>query len=87
MTPRSSSITKGVLYIDVQNLNQPEDVASLESYGLIAWELFRYDSPKLDWSMSIETIPCLTESGRVRVEFDTAPKNDYGITTSPSWDF
>jgi len=97
------------------NVDQPEDVNSLESYGLIAWEWFRYDSPKLDWSTSIEIIPSLTESGRVRGEFDitlsweivgdlswqldfydsydnspqsdTTPRNDYGITTSLSYDF
>lgn len=97
------------------NADQPEDVNSLESYGLIAWEWFRYDSPKLDWSTTIEIIPSLTESGRVRGEFDitlsweivgdlswqldfydsydnrpqsdTTPKNDYGITTSLSYDF
>ena len=97
------------------NVDQPEDVDSLESYGLIAWELYRYDSPKLDWSTSIEIIPSLTESGRVRGEFDitlswgiigdlswqldfynsydnrpqsdTTPENDYGITTSLSYDF
>jgi hypothetical protein len=97
------------------NVDQPEDVDSLESYGLIAWELYRYDLPKLDWSTSIEIIPSLTESGRVRGEFDitlswgiigdlswqldfynsydnrpqsdTTPENDYGITTSLSYDF
>ncbi len=97
------------------NVDQPEDLDSLESYGLLKWEWFRYDSPKFDWSTSIEVIPSLTESGRVRGEFDitlsweiigdlswqldfydsydnkpqsaTASKNDYGITTSLSYDF
>ena len=85
------------------------------SYGLISWEWFRYDAPKLDWSASIEVIPGLMESGRVRGEVDvtlswqivgdffwrldfydsydnrpqpeTASKNDYGVTTSLSFDF
>jgi hypothetical protein len=52
------------------NVNTPSDVDSLESYGLVTWEWFRYDSPELDWSTSLEVIPSLTESGRVRGEFD-----------------
>jgi hypothetical protein len=112
----SNLVLKGGLKATRENnADQPEDVDSLESYGLIAWEWFRYDSPKLDWSTSIEIIPSLTESGRVRGEFDitlswevigdlswqldfydsydnrpqsdTTPKNDYGITTSLSYDF
>ena len=91
------------------------DVNSLESYALMTWEWFRYDSPELDWSTTLEIIPSLTESGRVRAEFDaklrwemlddlywqlefydsfdnqpqseTTPENDYGITTSLSYDF
>ncbi len=50
------------------------NVDSLESYGELRWEWFRYDSPELDWSTSLELIPSLTESGRVRGEFDTTLK-------------
>jgi len=53
------------------NVSQPDDVDSLESYGQITWEWYRFDSPELDWSTNIEIIPSLTESGRVRGEFDT----------------
>ncbi len=52
------------------NVDQPDDVDSLESYGEVTWEWYRYDSPELDWSTSLELIPSLTESGRVRGEFD-----------------
>lgn len=52
------------------NADQPEDVDSLESYGIMSWEWYRYDSPELDWSTSLEIIPSLTESGRIRGEFD-----------------
>lgn len=52
------------------NVSQPEDVNSLESYGIFVWEWYRYDTPELDWSTSLEIIPSLTESGRVRGEFD-----------------
>lgn len=51
-------------------VDQPGDLDSLESYGLVSWEWFRFDSPKLDWSASFEVIPSLTESGRVRGEVD-----------------
>ncbi|MGB5412955.1 MAG: DUF481 domain-containing protein [Woeseiaceae bacterium] len=50
------------------------NVDSLESYGELSWEWYRYDSPELDWSTSLEVIPSLTESGRVRGEFDTTLK-------------
>lgn len=53
------------------NIDQTEDTDSLESYGTIVWQWFRFDSPELDWSTSLEVIPSLTESGRVRGEFDT----------------
>ncbi len=52
------------------NVDQPEDINSLESYGTMVWEWFRYDTPELDWSTSLEVIPSLTESGRVRGEYD-----------------
>ncbi len=56
------------------NIDQPEDVDSLESYGTMSWEWYRYDSPELDWSTSLEVIPSLTESGRVRGEYDATLK-------------
>lgn len=115
-TNSSNLVLKGGLKATRENnADQPEDLNSLESYGLIDWEWFRYDSPKLDLSTSFEIIPSLTESGRVRGEFDitlswemigdlswqldlydsydnkpqsdTTPRNDYGITTSLSYDF
>ncbi|HEX9851645.1 MAG TPA: DUF481 domain-containing protein [Woeseiaceae bacterium] len=52
------------------NVDQPEDIDSLESYGTMVWEWYRYDTPELDWSTSLEVIPSLTESGRVRGEYD-----------------
>jgi hypothetical protein len=51
-----------------------EDVDSLESYGKLNWEWYRYDTPELDWSTNLEIIPSLTESGRIRTEFDATLK-------------
>jgi hypothetical protein len=49
----------------------PEDVDSIEATFSVTWDWFRFDAPELDWSTELEIIPSLTESGRVRAEFDT----------------
>lgn len=70
-TNNSQFMLKGGLKATRENnINEPDDVDSLESYGEIVWEWYRYDSPELDWTTSFEVIPSLTESGRVRGEFD-----------------
>lgn len=48
-----------------------EDTDSLESYGAMAWQWFRFEDPELDWTTTLEIIPSLTESGRIRGQFDT----------------
>ncbi len=70
-TDHSSVMLKGGLKATRENsFNEPEDIDSLESYVKTIWEWYRYDTPQLDWSTSLEIIPSLTESGRVRGEFD-----------------
>jgi hypothetical protein len=64
------SVTGGLKATREDSDDEPNDVDSLESYGIVTWQWFRYDSPELDWSTSLEIIPSLTESGRVRGEFD-----------------
>ena len=49
----------------------PEDTDSLESYGSVEWEWFRFNDPELDWTTTLEIIPSLTQSGRIRGQFDT----------------
>jgi hypothetical protein len=69
---RALLVVRAGLQVTRENIvGEPEDVDSLESYfsGKLDW--FRYDSPELNWSTNLEVIPSLTESGRVRVEFDT----------------
>ena len=56
------------------NVKAEEDVHSLEAYGTGSWQWFRYDSPELDFTTNLDIIPSLTESSRVRVEFDTKLK-------------
>lgn len=53
---------------------ETDDVDSLEAYISGKWDWYRYDSPELDFSTELEIIPSLTESGRVRVEFETTVK-------------
>ncbi len=74
-TNNSRFLLKGGLKATRENsVDQPEDVDSLESYGTMVWEWYRYDTPELDWSTSLEVIPSLTESKRVRTEFDATLK-------------
>ena len=40
----------------------------------LGWDWFRYDTPELDLSTSLQIIPNLSESGRVRGEFDISLK-------------
>lgn len=72
---RALLVVRAGLQVTREDLvGEPDDVDSLESYisGKMDW--FRYDTPELDWSTNLEIIPSLTESGRVRVEFDTKLK-------------
>ena len=65
-------VVRAGLQVTRENLvGEPDDVDSLESYFRGNFDWFRYDTPELDWSTNLEVIPSLTESGRVRVEFDT----------------
>ena len=43
---------------------------TVEAFGTMSWDWFRYDSPELDLSTSVQVIPNLSEGGRVRGEFD-----------------
>ena len=69
-----------------------EDVDSVEAVFTVEWDWFRFDAPELDWSTSLEVIPSITESGRVRANFDTGLKwemfNDlkWGLTFYSSLD-
>jgi len=55
-------------------VDETEHTDSLESYGVLNWDWFRYDSPQWDISTEFELIPSLTDWGRVRYEFDTTIK-------------
>jgi hypothetical protein len=55
-------------------VDDAEDNDSIEAYVSLHWDWFRFDSPELDLSSALDVIPSLTDSGRVRTEFDVALK-------------
>jgi hypothetical protein len=69
-----------------------EDTDSVEATFSANWDWFLFQDPELDWSTTLQLIPSLTESGRVRGEIDTDLKweliNDlkWGITFYASFD-
>ena len=52
----------------------PPDNDSVEAFVSLDWDWYRFDTPELDLSSSLEIIPSLTDSGRLRGEFDIALK-------------
>ena len=81
------------LQVSRENLTaDPEDTDSLEAVFSASWDWFRFDEPELDWSTVLEVIPSLTESGRVRANFDSGLQwemiNDlkWGISFYSSFD-
>ncbi len=81
------------LQISRENLiDEPDDTDSIEAVISTSWDWFRFHAPELDWSTSLQLIPSLTESGRVRANFDTGLKwelfNDlkWGLSFYSSFD-
>jgi hypothetical protein len=50
------------------------DEDTVEAVMTLNWDWFRYDTPELDLSSTLQVIPNLSESGRVRGEFDISLK-------------
>ena len=50
------------------------DEETIESFGTIRWDWYRYDAPELDLSTSFQVIPNLSDKGRVRGELDVSLK-------------
>ena len=81
------------LQIARENLaDEPEDVDSVEAVFTGSWDWFRFESPELDWSSKLQLIPSLTDTGRLRAEFDTSLQweiigdLDFGISFYTSYD-
>jgi hypothetical protein len=74
-TNHSATLLEGGLMLSRENLAGSEsDKDTVEAYVTLEWDWFRYDSPELDLSTSLEIIPNLTDTGRVRSEFDISLK-------------
>lgn len=69
-----------------------EDENFLEAFATLTWDWFRYDTPELDLTTSLQIIPNLTDSGEVRGEFEIEFKWEivedlfWALTISDSYD-
>jgi hypothetical protein len=67
----SSLILMGGLMFTREDLaDSTIDQDTIEATGTLTWDWFRFDSPELDLSTSLQVIPNLTDTGRVRGELD-----------------
>jgi hypothetical protein len=86
------SVEAGLQFSREDLIAEPEDLDSVEATFSTNWDWFLFNDPELDWSTSLQVIPSLTESGRVRSELNTALKweliNDlkWGISIYTSYD-
>ena len=74
-TDHSALVLMGGLLATREDLaGSTADEETFEAYGTVSWDWFRYDSPELDMSTSLQVIPNLSDTGRVRGELDTKLK-------------
>ncbi len=66
--------TGGVQYSQENLSGNIDNEESLEAFGKLRWNWFRYDTPELDFSSELELIPNLSDWGRVRAELDVSVK-------------
>lgn len=65
----------GGLQFSRENLaGNVSDEDTVEAVLALDWDWFRYDTPELDLSTSLQIIPNLSESGRIRGELDVSLK-------------
>ena len=65
------SLEGGLQFSRESLIDEDEVTDSLESTFSANWDWFLFEDPELDWSTTLQVIPSLTESGRVRGELDT----------------
>ena len=70
----SLSLEGGLLLTREEFINGVPNDNSLEAFGTLSWDWFRYDSPELDISTELQLIPNLSDSGKYRAEFDISLK-------------
>jgi hypothetical protein len=64
---------------------ESEYTDSLEATFTVKWDWFIFQDPELDWSTTVQLVPSLTESGRVRGELDTSLQ--WEIINDLKWGF
>jgi len=70
-TNENSLMVEGGLLLSRENVSGGiESESTMEAYGSVNWDWFRYDLPELDLSSSLMAIPNLSDPGRVRGEFE-----------------
>ncbi len=70
-TYQSTVLLEGGLMVSRENVRgSTTDKDTLEAFGIVTWDWFRLDTPELDFSTSLQVIPNLTDTGRVRAEWD-----------------
>ena len=93
LTGAGAVVTREV-YSDTTSAGALADTASLNLEGmlLIVWDVFRLDSPKLNFSTDLTTYPSISSLGRIRAELNVRIKyevfSDFnvGITFWDSFD-
>lgn len=66
------SLQGGLLLTRETLTSQAEKTDSIESYISGQWDWFKFSETNLDWSSKLLVIPSITESGRVRANFDAS---------------
>jgi hypothetical protein len=66
----SLSLIGGLLVSREKISEGAADEDYLEAFATLTWDWFRYDTPELDLTTSLQIIPNLTDSGELRGEFE-----------------
>lgn len=72
-TDHSDFILQGGLLLSREKQNDTSAINnSVESYGLLQWDWFKFTQPDIDLSAQAMIIPSLTDKGRVRSQIDVS---------------
>ena len=66
------TLQAGLLYSRENLAGELTDSESAEGLLAASWDWFLFDNPELDWSTTLAVYPNLSESNRVRSEFNTS---------------
>ncbi len=70
-TNSATLLLAGGLQLSRENVSgDVADEDTIEAFATLEWDWFRYDTPELDLSTQLSVFPNLSETGRVRAEFD-----------------